>query len=95
MPKKPDNKVGESEGPIVGGGHQTAEQAAIVRQGGGGLTDAERSGMKADVEPGRAPVALGGSSQGQADRMPSGGASKANAPADNPAVTRGHRHKTS
>jgi hypothetical protein len=95
MPKKPDNKVGESEGPIVGGGRQTPQQAAIVRQSGGGLTDAERSRMNAAGEPGRAPVALGGSSQGQADRMPSGGASKADARADNPAVTPGHKHKTS
>jgi hypothetical protein len=95
MPKKPDNKVGESEGPIVQGGHQTAEQAAIVGQGGGGLSDAERSRMNAGGEAGRSPVALGGSSQGQADRMPSRGASKVDARADNPAATPVHKHKTS
>jgi hypothetical protein len=98
MPKKPDNVVGRSEGPPVGGGRQTPEQAAVVEQDGGGLTDAERQRMwreTAGGEPGRAPVAVGGSSEGQADRMPAGGASKVNARADNPAVAPGRKHKTS
>lgn len=98
MPRKPDDIVGQGQGQIVGGGHQTPEQAAIVEQGGGGLTDAERSqtwGENAGAEPGRSPVAVGGSSQGQADRMPTGGASKVNERASNPAVTPGHKHGTS
>jgi hypothetical protein len=39
-------------------------------------------------------VALGGSSQGQADRMPTG-AARTNERASNPAVTPGHKHSTS
>lgn len=98
MPKKNDNVVGSSEGPIAGDGHQTPEQAALVKQGGGGLTDAERNRTwrdTADGDAGRSPVAMGGSSQGQADRMPTGGAARTNQRADNPAVTPGHKHSTS
>lgn len=69
MPKKPDDIVGESQGPIVGGGHQTPEQAAIVNQGGGGKTDAERNTQwSAAGEPGRMPFSVGGSSAGQSDQ---------------------------
>ena len=104
MPKKPDDIVGQSQGPIVGGGHQTAEQRAITERSGGpeadeagGLTDAERAEMfkEAGGEPGRPPTALGGSSQGQSDRMPTGGASVSNEKASNPSATPGHRHGTS
>ena len=98
MPKKNDDKVGSSEGPITGGGHQTPEQAALVQQGGGGVTDAERNQdwqETAGGKAGRAPVAVGGSSQGQADRMPTGGAARTNGRASNPAVTPGHKHSTS
>ncbi|MFL5034668.1 MAG: hypothetical protein ACJ8EC_06570 [Microvirga sp.] len=97
MPKKPDDIVGQSQGPIVGGGHQTPEQKAITERSGGGLTDAERNAQSTESgdEPGRAPTAVGGSSQGQADRMPAGGASVSNETASNPAVTPGHKHKTS
>jgi hypothetical protein len=104
MPKKPDDIVGQSQGPIVGGGHQTPEQKAITERSGGGQpdegggrTDAERNAMwnEAGGESGRAPTAVGGSSQGQADRMPAGGASVSNETASNPAVTPGHKHKTS
>ena len=96
MPKKPDNIVGESEGAIVGGGRQTPEQRKLTEQSGGGLSDAQRSEAwkNAGGEPGRAPVALGGSSQGQADRMPSEKA-KSGERASNPAVTPGHKHETS
>ena len=104
MPKKPDDVVGQSQGPIVGGGRQTPEQKAITERShagqgeeAGGLTDAERKELyrQAGGEPGRPPTAVGGSSQGQADRMPAGGASVSNEKADNPAVTPGHRHETS
>lgn len=70
MPKKNDNIVGRSEGPIVGGGHQTPEQAAIVEQGGGGLTDGERrESWQQGGEAGRGAPAIGGSSQGQSDQI--------------------------
>jgi hypothetical protein len=71
MPKKNDNVVGRPDGPIVGGGHQTAGQAAIVRQGSGGRTDEDRraewsaSGRQGE---GMTP-ALGGSSQGRSDQQ--------------------------
>ncbi len=98
MPKKPDNVVGDVQKSAVDSGRQTPEQAAIVAPGEGGLSDEERARLwaeDADGSPGRPPVALGGSSQGQADRMPTGGASKVNEPASNPAVTPGNRHETS
>lgn len=95
MPKKNDNQVGESDGPAAGGGRQTPEQAAIVGTGSGGKTDAARNAGwdEAGGAPGRAPVAVGGSSQGQADRMPSG--EQAGNRASNPAVTPGVKHSTS
>ncbi|HEY8382275.1 MAG TPA: hypothetical protein VIL09_09010 [Microvirga sp.] len=73
MPKKNDNIVGQSEGPIVNGGHQTPEQAAIVAQAGSGLTDAERGDMNPPGEPGRTPPAIGGSSGGHSDQIASRG----------------------
>ena len=95
MPKKPDDQVGESSGPEVDTGRQSDEQARLTRQEGGGLSDTQRrENWSKAGEPGRPPVALGGSSQGQSDRMPTGHASVSNAPADNPAATPGHRHTT-
>ena len=55
-------------------GRQTSQQAALTRREGGGeetgLTDAQRSAEwgQAGGEPGRAPVAAGGSSQGKSDQ---------------------------
>ena len=104
MPKKPDDSVGRSQGAVAGGGRQTPEQRAITERSGGsdaeeagGLTDAERKALyqEAGGAPGRAPVSLGGSSQGQSDRMPAGGASVSNEKASNPAATPGHKHGTS
>lgn len=96
MPKKPDDLVGQSQGPIAGGGRQTPEQEAMTGQSGGGLTDAERGkNWKGAGEPGRPPAALGGSSQGQSDRMPAGGGSVSNETASNPAATPGREHGTS
>lgn len=74
MPKKNDNRVGSSDGPAVNGGRQTDEQAAIVRQEGGGLTDAERASAAAGTPHGRGNPALGGSSGGHSDQMGSRGA---------------------
>jgi hypothetical protein len=71
MPKKNDNIVGESQGPILNGGHQTGQQAEIVNQGGGGKTDAERrqEWSGSDAREGRADPAIGGSSGGHSDQM--------------------------
>jgi hypothetical protein len=69
MPKKNDNIVGQSEGPIVGGGHQTQEQAAIVQQEGRGLSDAERSERWSEDGPGRMTPSPGGSSEGHSDQI--------------------------
>lgn len=51
-------------------GRQTPQQAAITGQGGAGKTDADRNAVwrGAGGEPGRSPVAVGGSSQGQSDQ---------------------------
>ncbi len=71
MPKKNDNIVGRSEGPIVNGGHQTAEQAAIVQQGSDGKTDAERNASwnGDEAQKGRMDPAIGGSSNGHSDQL--------------------------
>jgi len=74
MPRKNDNIVGRSEGPIVGGGHQTPQQADIVKQEGGGLTDEERSAMAAERSQLPGNPAIGGSSGGHSDQMGSRGA---------------------
>ena len=73
MPKKNDNRVGSSDGPAVNGGHQTAEQARIVRQEGGGRTDSERAEARGDRSAARKNPALGGSSGGHSDQMASRG----------------------
>ena len=71
MPKKNDNIVGRSEGPIVAGGHQTPEQAAIVQQGEGGKSDAERNaGWTGEGSRKNPPdPAIGGSSGGHSDQI--------------------------
>ena len=74
MPKKNDNIVGRAEGPPVGGGHQTPEQAAIVRQEGGGRSDSERSAEAAERSQVPGNPAIGGSSNGHSDQMGSRGA---------------------
>lgn len=78
-------------------GRQTAEQKAVL--GGGGETggvEEDRSGWgragPGGGEPGRAPVSLGGSSQGQSDRMPAGG-TVADERATNPKTRPGERHE--
>ena len=66
-------------------GRQTPQQAVITGQGAAGKMDAERNAEWRDAsgdpsvgsKPGRSPVAVGGSSQGQSDqndgRSPDGG----------------------
>ncbi|MEH3144620.1 MAG: hypothetical protein PGN34_04575 [Methylobacterium frigidaeris] len=70
MTRKPDDVVGSPGGPAAGDGHQTAEQAAITRQGTGGRDDADRNPEWAQSggEKGRPPVAVGGSSGGHSDQ---------------------------
>ncbi|KQQ14756.1 hypothetical protein ASF53_09050 [Methylobacterium sp. Leaf123] len=71
--RKPDEAVG-SRGPHpAGGGHQTAEQAAITGQGSGGRSDAERREGQDRGAAGRTPPAIGGSSGGHSDRKASAG----------------------
>lgn len=96
--KKPDDEVGTGE--KQDGFSQTPAQKAALAQGG---EEAGRPEPKSPEdwaargasggEPGRPPVALGGNSQGQGDRMPAGGASGANAPATNPKTRPGERHE--
>lgn len=78
MARENDDDVGEAGKPSVGGGHQTAQQAAITGQGGGagGKTDAERNASWSEHggTPGRAPVSVGGSSEGHSDQQAGQGA---------------------
>ena len=77
--RKPDADVGSPGGPAVGGGHQTAQQAAITGQGPspeeGGRTDSERQSDWSGDAAGDSP-AIGGSSQGQSDRKAAAGSRK-------------------
>jgi hypothetical protein len=68
MPKKNDNRVGESDGPAFNGGRQTAQQADIVKQEGGGLTDQERR-RSLEGQSRRSDPAVGGSSNGHSDQL--------------------------
>lgn len=68
-----DHQYGGASGPAKetsDKGRQTAQQAAITAQGEPGTTDADRNAAWRETggEPGRSPVAVGGSSQGQSDQ---------------------------
>jgi hypothetical protein len=92
--KRPDDDVvGEKR--ATDDGRQSAAQKALLGGGGedGGRTES-KEGWGATGEPGRAPVALGGNSQGQGDRMPAGGASVSNEPSSNPKYQPGARHES-
>jgi hypothetical protein len=98
--KKPDDKVGE--GRKFDNFEQTPEQAAIVNHQGEDTSIAKPEPKSPEDwaargasggEPGRSPVALGGNSQGQGDRMPTGGASVSNEPSSNPAYVPGNKHE--
>lgn len=103
MPKKNDNIVGQAEGPPVAGGRQTQQQAEIVKQEGGGLTDAERSAKAKGQSQTPGNPAIGGSSGGHSDQMGSRGAQEDRKVADglyeteragrggNPSAERKHR----
>ncbi len=92
--KKPDDEVGEPKG--IDSGRQTAAQKAVLGGGGeeGGIPEPKSAGDwaargAAGGEPGRPPVAIGGNSQGQGDRMPTGGGE----PATNPKTRPGNEHE--
>lgn len=96
--KKPDDEVGEPKG--IDSGRQTAAQKAVLGGGGeeGGIPEPKSTGDWAargasGGEPGRPPVAIGGNSQGQGDRMPTGGASGRAEPATNPKTRPGNEHE--
>lgn len=72
MPKKNDDRVGDSDGPAINGVRQTAQQAEIVKQEGGGLTDKERRGSLEGLSR-RSDPAVGGSSNGHSDQLATGG----------------------
>jgi hypothetical protein len=74
MPKKDDDRVGESDGPAFNGGRQTAHQADIVKQEHGGLTDDQRrKGLESASR--RSDPAVGGSSNGHSDQLSAEGPS--------------------
>lgn len=97
--KKPDDKVGT--GRKLDDFKQNPAQKAVL---GGGGEEGGRPEPKSAEDwaargaeggtPGRPPVALGGNSQGQGDRMPTGGATVSNEPASNPAYIPGNKHKS-
>lgn len=93
--KKPDDDVGQPR--VVDSGRQTQAQKAVLGSGGedGGRAEPRSADDWATRgasggEPGRAPVAIGGNSQGQGDRMPAGPDSEA---ATNPKTRPGERHE--
>jgi hypothetical protein len=96
--KKPDDKVGE--GRRLDDGQQTPEQKAVLGGGGeeGGAVEPKSAGDWAargasGGVPGRPPVAIGGNSQGQGDRMPAGGGTVSNEAATNPKTRPGNEHE--
>jgi hypothetical protein len=96
--KKPDDKVGQ--GREFDDGRQTPEQKAVL---GGGGEEGGRPEPKSTADwgdrgasggvPGRPPVAIGGNSQGQGDRMPTGGGTVSNEAASNPKTRPGNEHE--
>lgn len=71
--RKPDDKVGSPGSPPAGGGHQTAEQAAITGMGSGGKDEAARREDLQGGTAGSSPPAIGGSSRGHSDQKASRG----------------------
>lgn len=91
--KRPDDdQVGQPR--ATDDGRQTAAQKAVLGGGEDGGATEPKDGWGKTGEPGRAPVAVGGNSQGQGDRMPAGGASVSNEPSSNPKTQPGHRHES-
>lgn len=90
--KKPDDAVGG--GRQLDTFEQTPAQKAVLGGGGeegGGVTESKEGWGGPGA--GRAPVAVGGNSQGQGDRMPSGGTVNPDEPATNPKTRPGERHE--
>lgn len=72
--RKPDDTVGTPGDPAAGGGHQTADQAAITDMGSGGSAQPEpKAGWARTGEPGRSPPTVGGASGGHSDQTASRG----------------------
>jgi hypothetical protein len=69
-----DNVVGTPKGKPIDSHHQSAAQADQTRiEPEAGLSDTQRRDLwKQGGEPGRAPVAVGGSSNGHSDRQSAG-----------------------
>lgn len=95
--RKADDRVGraETEDP----GRQTDQQRAVLGGGGeeGGRPEPKSAADWSDRgaeggTPGRPPIAIGGNSAGQGDRMPAGGGTESGTPATNPATLPGNRH---
>lgn len=85
--RKPDDKVGSRGTPPSGGGHQTADQAAITDMESGGTPRSEPRDRWGEAgEPGRAPPVRGGSSGGHSDQKAS------RDPAGDTTVADGHSH---
>ncbi|POR44655.1 hypothetical protein [Methylobacterium sp. V23] len=82
--RKPDSDVGKPGDPAVAGGGQSADQAAITRQGPGGETDTARNAAWDGAPKGRNPTPAGGSSDGQSDRPRSPQANPKASPKANP-----------
>ena len=90
--KKPDDKVGE--GRKLDDFKQNPQQKAVLGDGGeqGGRPE-PKEGWGRSGEAGRPPVALGGNSQGQGDRMPAGGGTVSNEPSSYPKTAPGEKHE--
>ncbi len=71
--RKPDDKVGSSGSLPAGGGHQTAQQAAITGMGSGGKDETDRKQDMSGGAAGASPPAIGGSSGGHSDQKASRG----------------------
>lgn len=69
-----DDVVGTPKGQLIDSHRQSAAQADLTRiEPEAGLSDTQRQDLwKQGGEPGRAPVALGGSSNGHSDRQSGG-----------------------
>ncbi len=77
-----DNDVGTPEGKPIDSHRQTQTQAGLTRiDPQAGLSDAQRRELwRQGGEPGRAPVAVGGGSNGHSDRQSGGRPGETEAP---------------
>ena len=90
--KRRDDVVGQAR--KLDDFQQKPEQAAVLGKSGGESGQSEPKGEWGKTgDVGRPPVAIGGNSQGQGDRMPAGGGSVSNAPATNSKTLPGDTHE--